>query len=210
MATAGFKTESPFNGISEREHHESDFKWVSIERNRKRDNFRFQVQTVHGLHQPRGQHIWSGNKNFLFSFYWICYIMLQSASWFLKIIRISFAFSQIIGSEMWEMQIIRWLGHACSVWSGPRGEHPFGKHLGQVRTSTLLYIALPLLYLYLMYLMYLYLYPATPHLNSGTLLYTWSTHALPMYPESKTENILIASTKISLGVFHFATFNMIH
>jgi len=27
MATAGFKTESPFNGISEREHHESDFKY---------------------------------------------------------------------------------------------------------------------------------------------------------------------------------------
>ena len=28
MATAAFKGESPFNGILEREHHESDFKWV--------------------------------------------------------------------------------------------------------------------------------------------------------------------------------------
>ena len=34
MATAAFKGESPFNGILEREHHESDFKWV-FERNKK-------------------------------------------------------------------------------------------------------------------------------------------------------------------------------
>ena len=34
-------------------------------------------------------------------------VILQSTSWVLKIIRILFAFSQIIGSEMWEMQIIR-------------------------------------------------------------------------------------------------------
>ena len=140
MATAAFKGESPFNGILEREHHESDFKWV-FERNKKL----FEIPGISGTQITSTQR--AAPLEWYFSFLTHqCSVSIKiwivlSVFFLLDFIPYSSLHYRLCPSLKWILHFSiagKWLHYYITrsrslCWSRARGEHPFGKHLSQVQ-----------------------------------------------------------------------------